>query len=205
MRAVSLSDAHVNELLTDQFVCAWVNIADDPAAGSSHPHSCTDQARELARGLGEHNTQTLILTPDGRLLSALAGYIGPSDLAEELHFGLALWEVVRQAPPDEQAQAVKQAHTDRAKVFAQRKEGSGPVGAEEQFFGGMWTVGNKRGVADHQFSAAHPLLAADRFSTGLMVGNAQSWFVATNSDTTSPTSPSLPSGRLPGSRIPGKK
>src|SRR5215467_11706052 len=103
MRAVSLSDARVKELLADKFVCAWINIADDPAVGASHPHACTDQARELARGLGEHNTQTLILTPDGRLLSALAGFVGPADLAEELGFAFALWDTVRQAPADDQA------------------------------------------------------------------------------------------------------
>jgi hypothetical protein len=192
MRAVSLSDAVVKELLTEKFVCAWVNVANDPAVGASHPHACTDQARDMARGLGEHNTQTLILTPNGRLLSALAGYIGPGDLAEELHFALALWQAVAQAPADEQAAALQQAHADRAKDFAARSERGGSVGAEEQFFGQTWTVGNQRGVADHQFSAAHALLPADQFTTGMMVGNAQTWFVSETNTSTSPAAPVSP-------------
>ena len=204
MRAVSLSDAHVRELLSEKFVCVWANIAGDPAAGSSHAHPCTDQARDMARGLGEHNTQTLILTPDGRLLSALAGYIGPPDLAEELSFGLALWEAVRHAPADAQAELLARAHMDRAKDFAGRNERTGSVGAEEQFFGTMWTVGNRRGVADHQFSAAHPLLPADRFTTGLMVGNAQSWFVSETNVWPTPASP-LPPLQMPRLVLPGRR
>jgi hypothetical protein len=204
MRAVSLSDAQVRELLGEKFVCAWVNIAGDPAAGSSHAHPCTDQARDMARGLGEHNTQTLILTPDGRLLSALAGYVGPLDLAEELRFGLALWEAVRQAPADAQAGLLQRAHLGRANDFAERDGRTGSIGAEEQFFGKMWTVGNKRGVADHQFSAAHPLLPADRFTTGLMVGNAQSWFVSETSTSTYPAPP-LPPVHVPRLVPPGRR
>jgi hypothetical protein len=180
---VSLSNAAVKRLLEDSFVCTWVNIAADPAAGSSHPHPCTDRARDMARGLGEHNMQTLILTPDGRLLSALAGYIGPADLHEELKFALSLWEKVRKTPALGRPKVVETAHAAFARQLAQRKGRTGLVGWEERFFGQLKAVGNKRAVADHQFSAKHPLLGADRFTTALMVGNAKSAFVSQTSGT----------------------
>ncbi len=192
MRAVSLSHPAVKQLLRDEFVCVWVDITSDPAAGASDAHPCTDQARDIARGLGEHNTQTLILTPDGRLLSALAGYVGPIDLAEELHFGLAVWGVLRQAPAADHAGLLQKAHEGRAQEFAGRPGATGSVGNEEQFFSKFWTVGNARATADHRFSAAHPLLPADQFTTGLMVGNHKSWFVSRTNVTTYPPAPGLP-------------
>ena len=48
MRAVSLSDASVKELLAERFVCTWADITADPNAGTSHPHACTDQASDMA-------------------------------------------------------------------------------------------------------------------------------------------------------------
>jgi hypothetical protein len=184
MRAVSLSDPGVKGTLAEQFVCTWTDISADPACGSSHPHDCTDQARELARGLGEHNTQTLILTPDGRLLGALAGYVGPADLLEELRFATSLWAEVQKAPSESRRKEVVQAaHAAFARDLGQRKARGGQVGWEEEFFGRLKDVGHKRGVADHEFSSSHALMPADELTTAMMVGDEKSAFVAqTNSN-----------------------
>ena len=157
MRAVSLSNAGVRKILKDKFVCTWVNIASDPAAGSSHPHPCTDQARDMARGLGEHNTQTLILTADGRLVSALAGAnIGPQDLLDELKFGESLWKQVQKvAGSQAQGSDGPAAHLKFAEGLARRSPRAGLVGREEEFFGALKPIGKRRGVADHQFSASN--------------------------------------------------
>jgi hypothetical protein len=186
MRAVSLSNAAVQELLHDRFVCTWTDITADPNAGASHPHACTDQASDLARGLGEHNTQTLILTPDGRLLTALAGYIGPEDLLEELKFADSLWAAVHQADASGGKQLVAQAHRTFAQDLAQRKPKDGTAGAQEQFFGQVRTVGAKRAAADHEFSATNALMPAGEFTTALMVGTEKSAFVSRTSTSTIP-------------------
>jgi hypothetical protein len=178
MRAVSLSHPDVRKLLSEEFVCTWSNIAADPAAGASHPHACADQARDMARGLGEHNTQTLILTPDGRLLTALAGYIGPADLLEELKMATSLWKKIANAPEASARRSLEQAHSAFAGEVLRRKGRDGLVGQEEQFFGQLKEVGNKRVAADHRFSAAHPLMPAENFTTALLVGNAKSAFVS---------------------------
>jgi len=181
MRAVSLSNVDVRTLLADQFVCTWTNIAADPAAGTSHPHACSDPARDMARGLGEHNTQTLILTPDGRLLSALAGYVGPADLLEELKFARSLAEKVKKEPSDRARSVVEKAHSTFTRDLAGRSPRGGEVGREEEFFGQLKDVGLKRAVADHQFSAKSAFLPVEKFSTERMVGNARSSFVAQTS------------------------
>src|SRR5262245_12439465 len=181
MRAVSLSNIDVRTLLADRFVCTWTNIASDPAAGTSHPHSCTDPARDMARGLGEHNTQTLILTADGRLLSAVAGYVGPADLLEELKFALSLVEKTRKEPSDRGRSIVEQAHSTFARELAGRAPRRDEVGREEEFFGQVKDVGLKRAIADHQFSAKNALLPVEKFTTERMVGNARSSFVAQTS------------------------
>jgi hypothetical protein len=178
MRAVSLSNADVRKLLAEKFVCTWTNIAADPAAGASHPHACTDPARDMARGLGEHNTQTLILTPDGRLLTALAGYVGPDDLLEELKMAASLWEKVRSEPAARGKQLLERDHAAFARELSERKPRGGLVGREEAFFGQLKEVGSKRGAADHLYSAKNALLPAEKFTTAGMVGNAKSSFVS---------------------------
>jgi hypothetical protein len=135
----------------------------------------------MARGLGEHNVQILILTPDGRLLSALAGYVGPAALLEELQMGQLLWDEVRAAPEADCGKLLEKAHTAFARQLSERKGADGLVGKQEEFFGQLKAVGNRRGVADHEFSARHPLLPADKFTTGLMVGTAKTAFVAQTS------------------------
>src|SRR5262249_8440043 len=116
--------------------------------------------------------------PDGRLLSALAGYIGPADLLEELKMAVSLWEKFAKAPEASGKHSLEQAHLAFASEVLRRKPRDGQVGQEEQFFGQLKEVGNKRAAADHKFSAAHPLMAADKFTTAMLVGNAKSAFVS---------------------------
>jgi hypothetical protein len=52
------------------------------------------------------------------------------------------------------------------------------VGLEEGFFGQSKIIGIKDTIADHEFSAKNALLPAEKCSTGMMVGNANSAFVS---------------------------
>ncbi len=171
---MSLSHEPVRQLINAKFVSVWVNIKDDPAAGSSVRHPTTDQARDMARGLGEHNTQLLMLTPDGAIVNALAGYIGPADLLEELKFALAQLETLAKTPERDRRRVLARTHLKFADRLAKRP----PATPEERFFGQVKTIGPSRGVADHRFVARCPLLPVKSFSTALMVGNAKSAFVS---------------------------
>jgi hypothetical protein len=170
---VSLSQDSVRQLIKERFVAAWINIKDDPAAGSSVRHPTTAQAADMARGLGEHNTQLLVLTPDGKIVDALAGHIGPKDLLEELKFGLTQLDALRKTSAANRSNVLARAHQQFADELAKRTPT--PV---EQFIGQVKAVGPLRGVADHRFVARHPLLPVQSFTTALMVGNAKSAFVA---------------------------
>ncbi len=170
---MSLSHDSVKSLLNDRFISAWVNIEDDPAAGTSVRHPAEDQARHMARGLGEHNVQVLVLTPEGKIVNALAGYVGPADLLEELKFSLALLEALQKASRENHPRVLARAHREFADEVAKRT----PT-AEERFFGTVKAVGPLRAAADHRFMAEHPLLPVGSFTTALMVGNARSAFVS---------------------------
>ncbi len=184
---MSLSQDSVKQLVNDRFVAAWVNIKDDPAAGSSVRHPAGDKAADMARGLGEHNTQLLVLTPDGKIVNALAGYVGPADLLEELKFSLTQLETLRKTPEAQRSRVLAQAHKKFADEVAKRS----PSGMEK-VIGQLKTVGPQRAAADHRFVAEHPLLPVQSFTTALMVGNAKSAFVAeVNGD------PALLNGLLP--------
>jgi hypothetical protein len=177
---VSLSNDEVQRVLNDQFICTWVNIKDDPAAGASFAHPPNDQAVELARGLGEHNNQILMLTPNGKIVNALAGFIGPADLLEELQFSVNLLGKLDKASDSKKEAEVTKAHKAVVERFETKKPSNqGFFGMMEQFGNfGMMQIGATRAASDHRWTASHPLMPVRSFTTGGMVGNGKSVFVS---------------------------
>jgi hypothetical protein len=185
MRAVSLSNDEVRRVLNDQFVCVSVNIKDDPAAGMSCAHPPGDGAMDLARGLGEHNNQILMLTPNGKILNALAGYVGSADLLEELQFSVNLLGKVNKASDANKEGEVAKAQKSFAEQFENRnKSGNNSfLGQFEQLGGSIMQIGARRAASDHRWTAAHALMPVKNFTTGSMVGNGKSFFAAQSSGT----------------------
>jgi hypothetical protein len=212
---VSLSDKRVRRILNEKFVCAWLNIKDEASAGSSFAHKPSDPAPGLLRGNGEHNNQILLLTPDGRILGALAGYIGPDDLLEELKFGLTTLASLPKAPEEKRKEVLAKAHRKFAKQLEARKPTGQLAEVEERMqkqiaklqqampqVSGMnigLTIGSKRGVEDHRFVMEHPLLPVDSFQTEMLVGNARTFFGSSVNGTAGER---IGGDRPPGSRKP---
>jgi hypothetical protein len=172
---VSLSNEEVRQLLNDKFVCLWMNIKDDPAAGSSLAHPPTDQAKDMLRGLGEHNNQILMTTPDGKIINALAGYIGPEDLVEEIQFAVTNLAGLSKGSEAAKKTALAKTHRKFADELDKRQAPE-HLRSMAEVFGKVKRVGPQRGADDHRFTAQYALLPVKSFTTALMVGNGSSSF-----------------------------
>lgn len=93
MRAVSLSQDPVFEMLKDDFVCGYRNIENKKWAGASGKHQPDGQAVDTTNGAGPHNLQIFVLTADGIVLTALPGFWHSEDLARELDLAQRLNQV----------------------------------------------------------------------------------------------------------------
>jgi hypothetical protein len=87
---VSLSKEPAYSSLKSHFVCGYRNIMGEPYAGNSGTHSTRGNAIDTTNGAGGHNIQLFVMTPDGVVLHALAGYWNPQDLAAELQLALKI-------------------------------------------------------------------------------------------------------------------
>ncbi len=76
---------------------SWENLEGDPDAGKSNEHDPVDKARPLGRGTGRSNVQLMVLTPSGRVLHVVTGYVEPKELLWELNEALASWKAVKKA------------------------------------------------------------------------------------------------------------
>lgn len=169
---MTLSDPSVQKLLKRRFVCARLDTADDPVSGESFAHPPEDPPPSCIRGNGEHNVQILILTPDGKLLSALAGFVGADELVRELKRGLELADRVRGLDAERAAEAVRRSHDEFLAEFERQEDPD-----ESDPFGGFFAKFERdRVVSDHRFSAENALLDAAEFTTARMVGNARTFF-----------------------------
>lgn len=172
MRAVTLSDSKVARLLSDKFVCAWEDTSGDPNAGGSFAHGPKDPAPQCIRGNGEHNLQTLVLTPQGEIVNVLAGYVPPDEMLEELEFSLRTLASMRGGSREDRLVAAQ-----RARIEAMKPH-SGPLNDWE----------DRRAREDHEFVVDHPLLPHERFRSQDLVGNGKSFFGSSNGD--------VPDGRI---------
>ena len=119
--------------------------------------------------VAEEQVPDLARLPDttGELLSALSGFIGPDELEEELRFALELFEGLDRTDEDTLNKTFVVKHRDRAEVLeSQKREG---FAAEFQ---------QRHAAKDHRWTAKHPLMRVEDFTTTGMVGNARTFFGA---------------------------
>jgi len=192
---VSLSNAKVNHLLNDEFVCAYVNTLGDPNSGESFSHRPRDPVGPCLRGNGEHNVQMITMSPSGEIFHVLSGYVGPEELLAELKFAQATWEKL--AKLDGAAARKKlliAAHEKFARELEDRRfdEEDTPLGSAAAGFRNMQkqlqpalgpemqnlTAGftGQRAALDHAFVIKHPLLPYNEYRSEDLVGNAKSFF-----------------------------
>jgi len=140
----------------------WKNNSDDPTCGESYEHKPGDPASPLLRGNGEHNTQMLFLTPEGKLVHVLAGWCGPKELVSQIEF------VKKHLKSDEEALAA--AHRELARVLALSEDGQGP--AESKW----WEKHAKK--REHDYMAGHALIPLEDYRAEDVVGRGKSFFGA---------------------------
>lgn len=162
---MTLSDARVRRQLGKQFVCARLDTDGDAAAGESYAHGPRDAAPSCIRGNGEHNLQLLMLDGEGRMVNAVAGFIEPDDLLEELRFALDTMEALEKMPESQRSEALVERQKERAASLRER---------EFEGFMGDWE--RRRAVADHRFVERNPYLTHDAFRIEAMVGSAKTFF-----------------------------
>lgn len=163
---MTLSNDAVQRELARHFTCAWIDTTGDEAAGSSFAHSPKDAPGSCVRGNGEHNVQILMLTPDGRLLHAISGYVDAEPLLEALAFARTLARVVAREHEAEVARdLISMAHEERLE-FLEQQAFEGPLAAFEKM----------RVTGDHRYVQKHPLQDAKAFRIEALVGKATTFF-----------------------------
>ncbi len=201
MRTVSFSEPQVQDLLNNQFVCAFTNTQGDPTAGGSIDHRPKDPAGDCVRGNGKQNVQTLFLTPAGEIFHVATGFLSERDLLAEIQFAGELFQSMRQSNAAPRS-LVADAHRQR---LAQLGFSQQEIDSENEFEafltmpGFTATAGGPQGfqfsqnpfqgfvrarvLADNQFSIRHPLWnweALERDPT-LLVGSGTSFFASSSS------------------------
>ncbi len=195
---MSLSNAKVNRLLNDEFVCAYINTQGDPNSGESFSHRPRDPVGPCLRGNGEHNVQMITMSPAGEIFHVLSGYVGPEELLAELQFAQATWREL--AKLDDVAARKKlliAAHEKFARELEDRRfdEDETPLAAGAAGFRNMQKrlqpafgpemqslmagFTGQRAALDHAFVMKHPLLSYQDYRSEDLVGNAKSFFGST--------------------------
>jgi hypothetical protein len=197
MRTVSFSSPAVRKTLSDHFICARINTTGDPTAGASYSHAPSDPPGPCLRGNGQQNIQLIFLTPHGEMLHALAGYVGPDELADELKFALATYQALS-SQRDDGEQLVREAHARHLSMLGYSEDeihcnGNDPLGgmlssiamaiAEENTNPDKMLGGFKRRqtLHDHRFAMRNALLPWRQFEPEMLVGKGQSFFGSTSS------------------------
>ncbi|MGE5194669.1 MAG: hypothetical protein ACM3U2_19425 [Deltaproteobacteria bacterium] len=196
---MSLSNAGVNRLLNDKFVCAYVNTKGDPNSGESFSHHPRDPVGPCLRGNGEHNVQMITISPAGEIFHVLSGYVGPEELLAELQFAEATGRELAKIKDSARRKAfLVAAHEKFTRELARRrfdedpasrmistpglrdlsKQFQPPFGPEMQNLMAGFT--GERGALDHAFVIKHPLLPYKEYRSEDLVGNARTFFGSTS-------------------------
>jgi len=162
---VSFSDPDVAKLLKKRYVCAWLNTNGETNAGSSFAHTPNSPAGHCIRGNGEHNVQLLVLTPRGRILHALSGYVPPATLIDELRFAADLFASLSQPGRRPDTERVAAALQERIDAAEQRR-----------FTGPLASWAKRRTLSDYRFVAKRPLLEIEKFRSEDFVGRSKTFF-----------------------------
>jgi len=80
-------------MLESDFVVGWQNIAKKDYVGDSHGYTCEQPAVGTTNGAGPRNTQIFVLAPGAVVVHALPGFWHPEDLAVELEFSKAMYQL----------------------------------------------------------------------------------------------------------------
>jgi hypothetical protein len=195
---VSLSNASVNRLLNDKFVCANVNIQGDPNSGESFSHLPRDPVGPCLRGNGEHNVQMITMSPSGEIYHVLSGYVGPEELLAELQFAEATWhELDKTEDADTRKKMLIAAHERFARESDTRRydEDDTPIpgvmpgardirkflpsGLGDEMQNLMAGFTGQRSALDHAFVIKHPLLPYKEYRSEELVGSAKTFFGST--------------------------
>ncbi len=195
---MSLSNAKVNRLLNDKFVCAYVNTKGDPNAGESFSHRPRDPVGPCLRGNGEHNVQMITMSPAGEIFHVLSGYVGPEELLAELQFADATWRELEKIDDAARRKKIliaaheKFAHDLETRPFDEettpipgvatglrdmQKRLAPQFGPEMQNL--MAGLTGERAALDHAFVIKHPLLPYQEYRSEELVGNARTFFGST--------------------------
>lgn len=171
---MSLSNDKVQQLLKEHYICAAYNNECTGQAGGSFQHAPEEPAVRTGRGGGgERNSQILLLTPAGEIVNAMAGYVPPRDLAQELEFGVSAFAALMKMPEADRKAALVKSHEE----FVRNKTGRG--------LDDLQTPRNvivviaspqERMVQDHRFCMKHPLLPFKEFRIPELVGAAPTFF-----------------------------
>ncbi len=163
MRAGSLSDDMVASILRSEFVSTWKDISNEPGAAKAFLLDPDTPAFPLFRGVAPDNVQVLVLTPEGRILWAIGGYVGAAELAAELRLAWRLFEGVEaSATPADAKGLVAAVHRAAADALA-GDAGPAGFGLETTRQKGIRKSAQDRRRHDHRFVAEKPLLPVEEF------------------------------------------
>ena len=109
---MTLSNDAILNVLKNQFVCGFKNIAGEPWAGRSGHHDTDAPAVVTTNGAGPHNVQMFFLAPDGTVLHCLPGFWSPQDLLPEIGLAAELNRVWMNGngTPESKQRLFRQAH-----------------------------------------------------------------------------------------------
>src|SRR5688572_24218939 len=89
MRTVAFSDPEVIKLLTEKFVCAWVNRRPD-LKFKDGLYGKNWKPRGLPDGAAVTNVTSVFADPDGTILHAIPGYLNPAAFKRHMAFARRL-------------------------------------------------------------------------------------------------------------------
>ncbi len=168
---MSLKNLEVHNLVAKNFVCAWRNTEGDPDAGQSNRHPCGSAAMELSRGIGKANVQTMVLTPDGKIISAMSGFVDARDLLWELEQALHTWHKLRRVESVEARKGLVRARI-REMNEAEAKEMEIVNGVQRDPYAqaafAAWT--RQIVLKDRAFVSDNALMDVEDFRTRMLTG-----------------------------------
>ena len=124
----------------------------------------------MSRGVGRSNVQMVVLTPGGRLLHAVTGYVSPQELLFELGQAQASWEAVKEAATTAEISVQRKALVVRQdEVQKGWREAFAPRGKNKQpIRGTSWQ--EHQAAHDREILRENPLVHAGNITTRMLTG-----------------------------------
>ncbi len=176
-------------ILKKEFVAAWVDTQGDDAAGGSFAHDPEDSPGSCVRGNGRSNLQMLVLSPDGGILHAMAGFVPHDELLVELRYALDTFALAERSG-DLAREAVRLRHEELLapedglveRLDLNELSSKGEIDRETmQRLMNQFRRDNVE--RDREFVRKHPLLPIGKFETSMLSGGGISFFGSSAGDT----------------------